>query len=461
MPKAERMSSVDTSWLRMDRPGNPMVIVALLIIEGPLDCDAFEAVIAERFLSIPRFRQRVETRAGEHWWADDPHFEASRHIKRVRLPGKADETELQRYVAQLASEPLDKGRPLWRLHIVEDYAGGAAIVIRIHHAIADGMALIGLTLSLTDGGDWRAARILANPEPPRARVSIPGVSLLWRGIGAATELWKEAAELAAEPAKTARLGAGVAGELAYLLLMREDSRTRFKGKASGNKRVAWTQPIPLAEVTPVSKALRCTINDVLLSSVAGAFRRYLQEKGDATEGVEIRALVPVDMRKRREAGQLGNRFGIVGVELPVGIEDPAQRVEEVHRRMHALKHSLEPPVTLGLFAVLGHAPQAVQDRLANLITSRATAVMTNVPGPKSPLFLGGAKISQIMFWAPQSGDIGMGVSILSYNGMVQFGLVTDAAMTPDPEAIVAHFRPEFDELLYHVLMSSWGEAEGA
>ncbi len=270
---------------------------------------------------------------------------------------------------------------------------------------------------------------------------------------------KEARALAAHPAKTAKIGAGVAGELAWLLLMPEDSWTRFKGKPSGNKRVAWTAPIPLDEVKVAGKALGCTINDVLLASVAGALYQYLKEKGDPTNGVEVRALVPVDLRKSYEAGQLGNRFGIVGVELPVGIENPLKRLFEVHRRMQALKQSLEPPVTLGMFAILGYAPQMVQDRLFDMLIHRATAVMTNVPGPTTPLYLGGAEIKQVMFWVPQSGDIGMGVSILTYNGMVQFGLVTDAAMVPDPEAIIAHFRPQFDQLLYHVLMSPWGQAD--
>ncbi len=465
MIKAERMSSVDTTWLRMDRPGNPMVVVGLFTLGGPVDLNTLEATIAERFLMVPRLKQRVENRGGEYWWAEDPYFEDSRHIKRVRLPGKADQIELQRFVAELASEHLDKARPLWQMHIVEDYEGGAAVITRIHHAIGDGAALIGMMLSLTDGGDRRVWSAHAKAQPP-TWLSLPGIKTLQQGIGTLGKgigltagLLKQARALATHPAKTAKIGAGVAGELAWLLLMPEDSWTRFKGKPSGNKRVAWTAPIPLDEVKAAGKALGCTINDVLLASVAGALCEYLREKGDPTKGVEIRALVPVDLRKSYEAGQLGNKFGIVGVELPVGIENPLKRLFEVHRRMQALKQSLEPPVTLGMFAVLGYAPQTVQDRLFDMLIHRATAVMTNVPGPKTPLYLGGAEIKQIMFWVPQSGDIGMGVSILTYNGMVQFGLVTDAAMVPDPEAIIAHFRPQFDQLLYYVLMSSWGEAD--
>jgi diacylglycerol O-acyltransferase / wax synthase len=204
--------------------------------------------------------------------------------------------------------------------------------------------------------------------------SLPWIRTLQKSISVTAGLWKEATSLAKHPAEIARLGAGVAGELAWLLLMPEDSWTRFKGKPSGNKRVAWTDTIPLHEVKAVGKALGCTINDVLLASVAGALCQYLKDKGDPVRGIEIRALVPVDMRKSHEVGQLGNKFGIVGVELPVGIENPLTRLYEVHRRMQALKQSLEPPVTLGMFAVLGYAPQMLQDRLFNLLIHRATAV---------------------------------------------------------------------------------------
>ncbi len=443
-----------------------MVIIGVLILEGPVDLNTLEETIAERFLAIPRLRQHVEIRAGEYWWVDDPYFDRSRHVKRVRLPGDGGQGELQRYIAELASERLDKARPLWQLRIVESYRGGAAVITRFHHAIADGMALVGLMLSVMDGGDIRVWTRPKSKAPERSLPPLPGlrrietgIKTIRKGVGATLDLWKEAAALASAPGKTARTGAGVAGELAWLLLMPEDSWTRFKGKPSGNKRVAWTDPIPLPEVKAVSKALGCTINDMLLASVAGALNEYLKEKGDSTKGVEVRALVPVDMRSSHEIGDLGNKFGIVGVELPVGIENPLDRLFEVRRRMLALKQSMEPPVTLGLFAAIGHAPQIVQERLFGLLMKRATAVMTNVPGPQDPLYLAGARIKQIMFWVPQSGDIGMGVSILSFNDMVQFGLITDAEMVPDPEAIIAHFRPKFEQLLYYVLMSPWGEEE--
>jgi WS/DGAT/MGAT family acyltransferase len=253
----------------------------------------------------------------------------------------------------------------------------------------------------------------------------------------------------------ARDGTGIAAELAHLALMPSDSPTRFKGMPRGEKRVAWTDPLALPEVKVVGRMLGCSVNDMLLAAVAGALHGYLKDKGDATAGVEVRALVPVNLRPPDDAA-LGNHFGVVAIELPVGLDSPLARLNEVHRRMEALKQSYEPAVTLGLLTALGHAPKLVQDRIFDLLLSRATAVMTNMPGPQQPLHIAGSEIRQMMFWVPQSGDIGMGVSILSFNGQVQFGLITDAALVPDPQAIIAKFKPEFEQLLYFVLLEPWG-----
>jgi diacylglycerol O-acyltransferase len=261
-----------------------------------------------------------------------------------------------------------------------------------------------------------------------------------------------------------RQGSGVAAELTWLLTMPMDSPTRLKGELSGEKRVAWSEPLRLSDVKAISHALGCSVNDVLLASVASALRAYLASKGDSTEGVEVRGLIPVNLRPAASQPDetLGNNFGVVALSLPVGETDAFARVREVGRRMTELKTGLEAKVTLGLFAGLGHAPRLVQERLFDLLLSRASAVMTNVPGPQSELRLAGAPIRQVIFWVPQSGNIGMGVSILTYNGHVQFGLITDAARVPDPEQIVGRFNAEFERLLLQVLMSPWdGHPENA
>ena len=468
MAHSERMDSVDVTWLRMDRPANLMIIVGVLILAGPVDVKRLEATLANRVLAYGRFRKRIESRTDSFYWCDDPHFDIAHHIKRTRLPGGGGKVELQRFVADLAGRQLDHAHPLWEFHIVEDYEGGAAVVVRIHHAVGDGIALVKVLLSLTDD---RPEAPMQKPKRDvhkgaRARSALADTfglagRLVGGGLQVSDEALKAALDVAAHPSRAAdymRHGAGVAAELAYLLFMPNDTPTRLKGVPHGDKRVAWAEPIPLPEVKAVSRTLGCSVNDMLLAAIAGAIKGYLEEKGDKTEGVEVRALVPINLRPPGSGEELGNRFGIIAVELPVGFESPIERLYEVRRRMEALKTSYEPKVTLGLFAGLGYTPQIVQDKLFDLLLSRATAVMTNLPGPQQPLYLAGSELKQMMFWVPQSGNIGMGVSILSFNGKVHFGLITDAALTPDPEAIIARFAPEFERLLYLALLGAWGDA---
>jgi hypothetical protein len=179
------------------------------------------------------------------------------------------------------------------------------------------------------------------------------------------------------------------------------------------------------------------------------------ERGDEVADVEIRGLIPVNMRRPEDFAELGNRFGLVALELPVGIENPLQRLYKTKERMDQLKGSLQAAVTLTLLGAVGMAPKIVQQQVLDLLANKATAVMTNVPGPTQALYLAGARLREPLFWVPQSGDIGMGVSILSYDGKVQFGLITDKGLVPDPERIVGRFAGEFEKLLLLVLMEPW------
>jgi WS/DGAT/MGAT family acyltransferase len=454
MPRAQKMHAVDTTWLRMDQPTNRMVIVGVMLLQGPVDLAVLEAHIAGRLLRHRRFRQRAEQNAAGGWWRDDPHFDAARHIKRAHLPKPGGKRELQDFAAELAARPLDPAHPLWQVHLVEDYEGGAALITRIHHAIADGMALIGVMLSLMDG--------MAPQDTPEQHDETgfrAVVDPLIDAVGQGLKMTQSLLGAAASPARMIELvkrGTGVAAELTWLLTMPNDSATRFKGTLSGDKRVAWCEPLSLRDVKAIGHALGCSVNDVLLASVAGALRAYLAGKGDATEGVDVRALVPVNLRPPEAAlsGELGNHFGVLGLSLPVGEANPLARVYEVRKRMNELKTSQEAVVTLGLMEALGHAPRLVQDQVFDMLLSRATAVMTNVPGPQWELRLAGSAVRQVIFWVPQSGGIGMGVSILTYNGQVQFGLITDAALVPDPEEVIGRFGAEFEKLLLHVLMTA-------
>ena len=250
----------------------------------------------------------------------------------------------------------------------------------------------------------------------------------------------------------ARVAGAIAGEIGRLVLMAADSPTRFKGKPGTVKRVAWSEPLSLSEIKAAGKALGCSVNDTLLASVAGALRGYLLAKGDAVNGAEIRAMVPVNLRAANDSGDLGNRFGLVALELPVGIENPLARLYATRARMAALKGSHQALLTYALLGAAGMAPGFVEEQLLRLLAGKTTAVMTNVPGPQQPRYLAGQRIDQQMVWVPQTGDIGMGVSILSYNNRVQLGVITDKGMVDDPQNIVDRFSDEFERLLWLVLL---------
>ena len=468
MPKRERMSSVDTAWLRMDRAENLMMIVGVLMLERRISVARLRRTLAARLLRYRRFRQRAREDATGAWWEEDARFDLRHHLRSARLAAPAGKAELEAFVGGLLSQPLDPTRPLWQFDLVENFGRGSALVVRIHHCIADGIALIGVMLSLTDrmadappGGDGHP------PEPPDpaeysflGQLFAPLSDAATKALRFSGSAWSHYLDMLSHPDKIvemARQGAGLAAEVAQLATMPDDSRTRFKGRPGGTKRVAWSEPLPLEEIKAAGRAVGCSVNDVLLSCVAGALQSYLREQGDSTRGVELRALVPVNLRRGGPPQSLGNRFGLVALVLPVWLENPLARLYEVGQRMLDLKGSYQAVVTLGVLGLVGLCPKPVQRQILDLLANKATAVMTNVPGPQEPLYLAGARITQQMFWVPQSGDIGMGVSILSYDGQVQFGLVTDQEFVPDPDRIVVRFASEFEKLLLAVLMEPWGE----
>jgi diacylglycerol O-acyltransferase len=479
--EGERMSKVDTAWLRMDSPSNLMMIVGVWILRPGLTLDALNERVRERLLPYPRFVQIArEDAAGAHW-AHDPDFQIQRHIVTHRLkrqPGQSEQDALQDRVGELAMQPLDPEHPLWRFELVERYGGGSALIARIHHCIADGIALISVMMSLVDGGgapperrrrpskagmngaeDWLADTLV------RPFGDITAKALEAAGGGAAKSLSMLAApqqslnDTLGQAMDLARMGGQLATDLASLALMPDDSPTRLKGQPGQRKRVAWCEPIPLDEVKAIGKAMNCSVNDVLLGCVAGAIGAYLRAHGEDTSGKEIRAMVPVNLRPMEDAWKLGNRFGLVPLVLPIGMDNPIERVFAVRARMNNLKGSLQPLLTFGLLSVAGLLIKPAQDAMLSLFGRKTTAVMTNVPGPATKLQVCGSTLEQTMFWVPQTGTVGLGVSILSYGGGVQFGVIADTQLCPDPQHIIDHFEPEFARLLTLTLMLPWGEAK--
>jgi WS/DGAT/MGAT family acyltransferase len=471
----ERMSGVDRAWLLMERPTNPMMVVALVVFGAPLQYRNLKRIVAERFAAIARFRCRPVADYLGGSWACEADFRIEDHVLRAALPAPAGQSQLEDLVGQLASTPLDPLRPMWTFHLVERYQGGSALIVRIHHSYADGIALVHVFLSLT-------AESLANDAPVTEELGtavsrdaagdsggagpLATLDFLYEPVAGAVEravhegavLAERALHLLMHPREaldTARTGADIAGELARIALQPDDPPTSLKGALGSVKRVAWAPPLPFQEVRALAKLLGCTINDVLMATLAGALGRYLEGRGEHVADLRIRAAVPVNLRTQEDPPtSLGNRFGLVFVELPIGVHDPLERLFATRAGMLELKGSRQPLVVLGLLAAIGSLPATVEEPALELFSRKASLVVSNVPGPRRPLALGGAPITQLLFWVPQAGSIGVGASILTYGDQVQFGILADRRLVPEPAALVAFVQPELERLLLLVLLGA-------
>jgi len=451
--------------LRMEQPTNLMMINGVFILDEQLDYARLLETIEQRFLTFRRFRQKAVDGPRGAYWVFDEDFNINDHVRRTALPGAADQAELEVLVSQLASTPLNKSRPLWQFHVVENYVEGPVIIIRIHHCIADGIALVQVFLSLTDPS--RAARPSASkPETWQKRradesdvfkrLLDPAIEGLDFAVHLGQRLIREGSKMLGNPTiagNYATEASEIVRELAHSLTLEDDPKTRLKGRLGVAKHVAWAPPLSLADVKGVSKAFGCTVNDVLIAAVSGALRQYLIAEGDSPGDMkDIRVTVPVNLRPLEHAKDLGNHFGLVFLSLPLSTDNPLDRLYEVHERMNELKSSKQAAVTFGFLAALGMGPSVVQKPVLDMLSDKATAVLTNVPGPQEPIYLAGSKMKEMMFWVPQNGQIGLGISILSYDGKVFFGLIADRRLVKEPSAVIARFSKEFEKLLYLGLM---------
>ncbi len=456
MAGREPMSSVDRAWLLMDDPTNPMVINGFWIFRERLRYEHVLAVLRERLLVHERFRQRVVAERGafrpRSFWQTDPEFDLRAHVGRIVLPSPGDMKALNSTVAQLLTVPLDLNRPLWRFTLIEGFGDGSVFFGRIHHCIGDGAALVRVLLSLTDESA-EGARPVPDPAagPLPDRDTLPPPTQAGARPGAAKlPADREGAGERANPLALAVRGGQMAGRfiavLAKLALMKTDDKTAFKGEVGVGKVVAWSKGIPLDDVKFVKDIMGATVNDVLVAAMAGALRRYVAARGDEPEGKEIRAMVPVDIRSPDDT-KLTNRFALVYLPLPIGIADPIDRLFATKRSMDAIKRSPEALVTYQAIAGLGVVSDGVARSVRGYYADKVSVVLTNVPGPSQKLYFAGKLLDSIVFWVPQSGSIGVGISIFSYAGQVNIGLITDRGLAPDPDTIIAAFQEEFDRLL--------------
>jgi diacylglycerol O-acyltransferase / wax synthase len=447
------MQSPDAAWLHMDRPTNLMVVNSVLWFDEPMDLDRGRDVVRERLVGrFPRFRQRVvEPRAGMGlpYWEDDPNFDLDRHLHHVALPAPGDSRALQDLVGDIMSTPLDRSKPLWDIYVIDGYGAGMAQVFRFHHSIADGIALARVLLSMTDARPDAGIGAARGERAPH-----PRLDALTRPLAAGAHLLDAAAheglELLSHPRSELPGLVGTTAKdsraLAKLLLTPPERDNVLRGRLGARQRVTWTDRISLQEVKAIGRATGTTVNDVLVTATTGALRRYLIDRHSLVD--EVRAMVPFNLRPLDQPlpRELGNHFGLVYLQLPVGLRGRRQRLLEVHRRMDAIKRSPEGAVSFGILGVIGMTPPQIERRLVDLFASKSTLVLTNVPGPRQPVYFAGTRVAGVVPWVPAGGSIGLGVSLFSYNGAVTVGVRGDAGLVAEPEALIAAFERELEGL---------------
>ena len=453
----QQMSTPDAAWLHMDRPNNLMVITSVLWFDEPPDWARVRTVIEERLIGrFARFTQlAVESSfplRAPHW-QDDPDFDLDRHLHHRALPAPGGPAELEELVSDLMSTPLTRQKPLWDIYMIDGYGEGAALVYRIHHCIADGIALARVMLSLTDahpGDDG-----IAPPAPNghhRGRVErIAGtmVSPLRVARDLAGSLAHEGADALLHPEARARLGKQAAKDarvIRKLLLTGGDAKTVLRGDVGATRRTAWSSELDLAEIKAIGKAADATVNDVLVAALSGGLHDYLDGRDSLVD--EIRAMVPFNLRPLDKPlpSTLGNDFGLVYLPLPVGVRGTKHRLEAVKRAMDEIKGTPEGAISYGILGVVGLTPVDLEKLVVDLFTSKSSMVLTNVPGPKEPVYLAGTPVRGVLVWAPTSGSMAMSLSIMSYDGRVTVGVMTDAHLVPDPERIAKGFERELGRM---------------
>jgi len=436
-----------------------MHVGGLTIFEGPPPAiQDFLDHIRGRLHLVPRYRQKLATpplETGRPLWVDDHSFNLEYHVRHTALPEPGTEEQLLRLAARIFSQRLDRAKPLWEMWMIEGLEDNRfALITKTHHALIDGIAGIDLATVLFDlepvpkpnapeaDEEWVAAREPSGVEMVAAGlrgVVKAGVDVAARAVSAATH-----PEAAISKAREAIEGVG---EVAWAGL-NPAPHTPLNVDIGPHRRIGVVR-FELDEFKQVKDALGGTVNDVVLTVVAGALREWLHSRGVRTEGLELRGLVPVSIRGEQDRGQLGNRIAAMRGPLPVYIGDPVARLAFVKQEMDGLKESKQALGAEVIASVNNFAPPTIlaQASRINFSTRLFNLIVTNVPGPQFPLYACGRQMLEAFPFVPIAGHLRIGVAIFSYNGMLNFGVTGDYDTAPDIGVLCRGVEDGMSELL--------------
>jgi WS/DGAT/MGAT family acyltransferase len=454
----DRLTAVDASFLVQEGPSSHMHVGAVMVFEGPPPSyDDFLSQIRGRLHLVPRYRQKLafpRFEAGRPLWVDDPSFNLEYHVRHTALPSPGSEEQLRNLVARIFSQQLDRSKPLWETWLVQGLERNRfALISKTHHALVDGISGVDLATVLFDitpvpqPVDHEDREWVPQREPTQAQLIAQGIKGLVR---TPVRLATEALEAVSHPEGAlsgAREAAEGLGEVVWNFLNPAPD-TPLNVEIGPHRRFTWVRA-ELADFKTIKNALGGTVNDVVLAVVAGSLRRFLRARGVRTEGLELRALVPVSIRSQDEHHQLGNRIAAMRGPLPVYIEDPVARLEAVREAMNGLKESKQAVGAEVLAGVQNLAPPTVlaQASRLNFSTRLFNLIVTNVPGPQFPLYLLGRELQELFPIAFLPRNHALAVAVMSYNGGVDFGLLSDYDAVPDVDVIASGIQESLAELL--------------
>jgi diacylglycerol O-acyltransferase len=464
MANPDRLSGLDSSFLHLERDVAHMHVAACAVVEGPAPAydELLEAIVSRLHL-VPRYRQRlafVPLEQGRPVWVDDPHFNASFHVRHTALPRPGTDDELKRLAGRVFSQSLDRAKPLWELWLVEGLSDGRfALLFKTHHALVDGISGVDIATVLFDTArapapvappehDWvprplpSAAQLMADALLERA--TVPGE--IARGVRAALRGPRQLA---------GRLGEALAGvgAMAWAGLSAAPP-SPFNVRIGPHRRFTWVES-ELAELKAIKDTVGGTVNDVVLAVVTGALARYMRRHGHETEGVTLKAMVPVSVRADIERGALGNRVAAMSAPLPVGVEEPVSRLLQIRHEMQGVKDSGQAVGAEVITRLSGFPPPTIMAQAARLQARQRlfNLVVTNVPGPQMPLYVLGRELQNLYPLVPLAENTALGIAVVSYNGKMNFGLNADYDALADVETLANDLRQAIDELADAVGMS--------
>jgi diacylglycerol O-acyltransferase / wax synthase len=449
----ERLSSLDAVFLAVEDRVNQMNIGTVAIFDGPAPrMDDARDFLARRIALIRRCRQRVREPAGalgRPVWIDDVRFDPSDHIHALSLRGH-DMGDLDRLAEDLLSLPLDRSRPLWEVWVVEGLARGQwAVIAKVHHCMVDGIAGNDLLCAILDqrsDGDAALPKWVPSPEPSALAFAWFNVRT---ALGSLIAHVRNAADVLGHPVRSWDRARNVLVAARQLWYRQPHRPTSLTGPIGTHRR--WTHiAVSFDQVRAIRVAFGATVNDVVVTAVASGFRDLLVERGESVEGRTITAMIPVSLRGAAEHGQAGNRVANVHARLPVGSTDPRSTLQTVHEHVEDLKNSHEIEATDLLLRVGDYVPRVLADRVARSVLHRqrnVETVITNVPGPRSPLYLGSNRMIEGYPIAPIGGRVRISVAIWSYCGHLFLGITGDRDTAPDIERLGQGITRGFADLL--------------